>query len=87
MAYDDFQPGDIFSIQFRTEGQMEGCWYGLGEAKTLEEGETLFEAQIEADRNKGAGTGARWRLTHERGCEIIRVLEDLTLRNESLHQQ
>lgn len=84
MAYDDFREGDSFSIDFRMKGQMEGVWHGMGESATLDEACAAFDTLIAADRTEGARPGARWRMCHMRGHEIIRVIEDMTLTKDGL---
>lgn len=84
MAYDDFREGDCFSIDFRMKGQMEGMWYGMGKAATLDEACVEFDTLVASDRAEGATPGARWRMCHMRGCEIIRVVEDMTLTKDGL---
>lgn len=84
MAYDDFREGDCFSICFRMEGQMEGVWHGMGEHASLDEACAAFDTLIASDRAEGATPGARWRMTHLRGHEILSVIEDMTLTRDGL---
>lgn len=84
MAYDDFQTGDNFSVCFRMAGQMPGCWHLIGETDTLDEACVMFDRIVASDRAEGATPGARWRMCHNRGCEIIRVVEDMTLTRDGL---
>jgi hypothetical protein len=37
-----------------------------------------------SDRAEGATPGARWRMCHMRGSEILRVIEDMTLTRDGL---
>jgi hypothetical protein len=39
----------------------------------------MFDRIVASDRADGATPGARWRLSHMRRFEVLRVLEDMTL--------
>lgn len=79
MARDDIQPGDRFSITFRTSRHGEGQWHFLAERADPRVAMSLYDELIADDRAHGADIGSRWRLCHDRGSEIIRVMEDRTL--------
>ena len=79
MAYEDVRPGDRFSITFRTPQHGVGQWHLVAERADPEVARRLYEEVIADDRDQGAVIGSRWRLCHDRGSEVIRVLEDKTL--------
>lgn len=72
MAYDDYREGDRFSVDFRMAGQMKGCWHLIGETASLDEACAMFDGIVASDRAEGATPGARWRMCHMRGSEILR---------------
>lgn len=84
MAYDDYREGDRFSVDFRMAGQMKGCWHLIGETASLDEACAMFDGIVASDRAEGATPGARWRMCHMRGSEILRVIEDTTLTRDGL---
>lgn len=44
----------------------------------------MFDRIVASDRAEGATPGARWRMCHMRGSEILRVVEDMTLTRDGL---
>lgn len=79
MANDQIRSDEIFVVAFRMKGQIEGLWHVIDEASSLEDAKTIFHQIVDSDRKEGATTGARWRITQEKGTRILQTIEDVTL--------
>jgi hypothetical protein len=84
VSYDEYRPGDVFSVDYRERHYGEGMWYQVTELGELDAARTAFGELIASDRAQGAEDGSRWRLCHERGSEIIRVVDDQLLDRDGL---
>ena len=71
-------------MDFRMADHMKGFWHLIGETDTLDEACVMFDRIVASDRAEGATPGARWRMCHMRGSEILRVVEDMTLTRDGL---
>ncbi len=77
----DYMPGDRFTITFTTAAHMEGLWHHCGSFDNISAGKTAYEALIASDIAEGEGQGqsligCRWRLTRERGSEVMETVFD-----------